>query len=67
MNPEYNIAALEAIQGDFSILLDLSRLTLLTKNQKDHHDETITKIETLSGSLNSLFDQPTIESSVYIP
>ena len=27
IKPEYNLAALEAIDGDFSILLDISRLT----------------------------------------
>ena len=44
MKPEYNLAALEAIEGEFSILLDISRLTLLTRKQKDHYDETRNQI-----------------------
>ena len=28
--PDYNLPALEAIQGDFSILLDISRLPILS-------------------------------------
>ena len=36
---------------------------MLTRNQKDHFDETRKKIEMLICSLNYFFDSPSLESS----
>ena len=49
----HNLAALEAILGDFSVLLHFERLTKHTMNQKEYYNNEITKMEILMNSINS--------------
>ena len=59
--PTYDFPALEAVQGEFSILLNISGLPMYTKEHQEHYGQAIMQIEILMSSINSLFDLPGFE------